>query len=189
MTYRHTAAVVSILAVLAAPRVIVVMAAQQPSKPAAQKPAPAKPVETAEEHDQPIALAKVPQAVRTTLNQYAKDSEIKTATKGDADGTAVYEFTIEQGTRKLEVSITPKGEFFGSEEEIALTDVPEAARATITKLGTGATIVSIERAEDRKHTVSYEAVVDKAGKKTEYAVSAAGKVIGTEKVGGTLLRP
>ena len=137
-----------------------------------------------QEHDQPIPLSQVPQVVRTTLAQYAKDTEIKSATKGNDDGTVVYEFDIVQGARKLEVSITPKGEFFGSEEVIAIADAPEAARATITKLATGGTLVSVEKAIDRKQAVTYEAVIDKGGKKTEYEINASGKVVGTEKVSG-----
>ncbi len=179
MSHRHLAVVVSVAAIVAA--VPAVPFAHQTTKPAATKAVPQK-TQSDEEKDTPIPLAQVPQAVRTTLSQYAKDSEIKSASKGDDDGTAVYEFDIEQSGRKLEVSITPKGEFFGSEEVVALADVPDAPRATIAKLGQGATVVSVEKAIDKKKAVTFEAVIDKAGKKTEYAVNPAGKVVGTEKV-------
>jgi hypothetical protein len=145
---------------------------------AAAKPKPA----AAEEKDEIVALAAVPKVVKDTLSQYAKDSEVKKVSKGDNDGTIVYEFDIEQGSRKFEVSITPKGAFFGSEETIQLADVPEAARATFEKRAQGGKIISVEKAVDKNKMTNYEAVIEKGGKKTEVVVDPSGKVISTETV-------
>ena len=158
--------------------------ATPPSKtPAKTGPAPAaeKP-DAADEKDEVIPLAKIPKVVHDTLAQYAKDADVKTASKGDVDGTIVYEFDIEQGTRKLEVSITPKGAFFGSEEVIQLTDVPEAARATIAKQAQTGKLISVEKAVDKNKKTTYEAIIEKAGKQTEIAVDATGKIVSTEAV-------
>src|SRR5262245_3151575 len=87
---------------------------QTKTKPAASADKEKK--EAGDEKDEAISLDKVPKVVHDTLAQYAKDAEVKTASKGDVDGTAVFEFDIEQGARKWELSITPKGAFFGSEE-------------------------------------------------------------------------
>src|ERR1700737_2944103 len=131
------------------------------SKPAA-KPKAA----VAEEKDEKVALAAVPKLVRDTLSQYAKDAEVKSVSKGDNDGTIVYEFDIEQGARKFEVAITPKGVFFGSEEGIQLADVPEAARNTFEKRAQGGKIISVEKAVDKNKKTNYEAVIEKGGKQT-----------------------
>jgi hypothetical protein len=175
-TFRVLAALSTVVVMAGSPVAARTLGQTTAAKPAAQKPEPA------EEKDQPVPLDKVPKVVRDTLRQYAKDEEIKSASKGDDDGTSVYEFDIEQGARKFEVSITTKGAFFGSEETIALTDVPNTPRAAIDKLALGAKVVSVEKALDKNKAVTYEAVIDKAGKKTEYAVNTAGKVVGSEKV-------
>jgi uncharacterized membrane protein YkoI len=107
---------------------------------------------------------------------------VKSASKGDNDGTIVYEFDIEQGARKFEVAITPTGAFFGSEEVIQLADVPEAARHTFEKRAQGGKIISVEKAVDKNKKTNYEAVIEKGGKQTEVVVDPAGKVVSTETV-------
>ncbi len=89
---------------------------------------------------------------------------MKEGGKGDDDGTQVYEFQVEQGAKKFEVSITAKGAFFGTEEEIKLADVPDKARATINKTATGGKIVSVEKALDKNKKTTYEALIEKGGK-------------------------
>jgi hypothetical protein len=147
------------------------------SKPSAQSK-----VEAGDESDEVVPIGKVPKVVRDTLSQYAKESEVQSASKGDVDGTIVYEFDIVQGARKFEVAITPKGAFFGSEEVIPLADVPEAARSTFNKQAQGGKIISLEKAVDKNKKTSYEAIIEKSGQQTEVVVDPGGKVVSTEKV-------
>jgi uncharacterized membrane protein YkoI len=147
------------------------------SKPSAQPK-----VEAGDENDEVIPMAKVPKVVRDTLSQYAKESEVQSASKGDVDGTAVYEFDIVQGAKKFEVAITPKGAFFGSEEVVQLADVPEPTRSTFNKQAQGGKIVSVEKAVDKNKKTSFEAIIEKSGKQTEVVVDLTGKVVSTEKV-------
>jgi hypothetical protein len=149
---------------------------------AAQTKPSAQPKVEADENDDVVPMAKVPKVVRDTLSQYAKESEVESASKGDVDGTKVYEFDIVQGARKFEVAITPKGVFFGSEEVVQLADVPDAARATFDKQAQGGKIVSLEKAVDKNKKTSYEAIIEKSGKQTEVVVDPTGKVVSTEKV-------
>jgi hypothetical protein len=150
---------------------------------AAQSKASSQPkAGAADERDETMPLAKVPKVVKDTLSQYAKDSEVKSVSKGDNDGTIVSEFDIEQGARKFEVSITPKGVFFGSEEVIQLSEVPEAARNTFNRQAQGGKIDSVEKAVDKNKKTNYEAVIEKGGKQTEYVVDPNGKVVSSEAV-------
>jgi hypothetical protein len=84
----------------------------------------------AEEKEATVTMDQVPQKVKDTLKQYAANSDVKTIEQGDADGTKVFEFDIEQGTRKFEVAITPKGKFWGTEEDMDLTAWIQVASAT-----------------------------------------------------------
>jgi IS4 transposase len=146
--------------------VLVALALSTTADAGQSKTAPPK-AAAADEKDETVALSAVPKVVKDTLSQYAKESEVRSVSKGDNDGTIVYEFDIEQGAKKFEVSITPKGAFFGSEEVIQLADVPEAARTTFEKRAQGGKIISVERA---------------GGKQTEVVVDPNGKVLSTEAV-------
>lgn len=136
-----------------------------------------------EEKEDAISLDKVPAAVKTTLATYATDADVKKVELGDADGTKVYEFDIEQGARKFEVAITPDGKFNGTEEDVELSAMPDAAQAALKNAANGGTISGGEKAVDANHKVTYEADIDKDGKKSEVAVDADGKVVSTEAAG------
>ena len=133
-----------------------------------------------EEKEEAVTLDKVPAAVHKALAAYAQDSEVKKADIGDQDGKKVYEFDIEQGGKTFEVSLSKKGKFMGREEDIQLTDMPDAAQAALkTQAGAGK-LSGFEKAEDKDHKITYEADIDNGSKKTEVAVDETDKVISTE---------
>ena len=133
-----------------------------------------------EEKEEAVTLDKVPAAVHKALAAYAQDSEVKKADIGDQDGKKVYEFDIVQGGKTFEVSLSKKGKFMGREEDIQLTDMPDAAQAALkTQAGAGK-LSGFEKAEDKDHKITYEADIDNGSKKTEVAVDETGKVISTE---------
>ena len=133
-----------------------------------------------EEKEEVITIDKVPAAVKQALAAYAKDSEVKKIELSSEDGKKAYEFDIEQGSNKFEVTLSKKGKFLGKEEEIQLTDMPAAAQAALkTQAGSGQ-LSSFEKAEDAKHKITYEGVIEKDGKKKEVAVDEDGKLVSTE---------
>jgi hypothetical protein len=136
----------------------------------------------AEEQDETVTLDKVPQKVKDTLKQYAADADVKKISKGDQDGTKVYEFVIEQGTHKFELTITPKGKFMGTEEDVQLSDMPQAAQAALKAKAVDGKLSGFEKAVDKNHHTTYEADIEKDGKTIEVAVDETGKVMSTEAV-------
>lgn len=136
--------------------------------------------EKKEEKDQILKMSRVPQKVQETIKTYATASEIKKITLGDADGTPAYEFEIEKAGRKSEVSITRDGKLLSTEEDMPLSEVPEAARKVINTQAAGGKVVSTEKAFENGKT-SYEAVVEKGGKRSEVSVTADGKIVGSEE--------
>ena len=133
-----------------------------------------------EEKEETVSMDKVPAAVHQTLSTYAKDSEVTKIEKGNEDGKKMYEFAITQGAHSFEVSISKKGKYLGQEEDIQLTDVPEAVQTALkAKAGSG-TLSGFEKTTDKDQTVTYEADIANGGKKTEVTVDASGKIIGIE---------
>jgi len=135
------------------------------------------------EEEDAVTMDKVPQKVKDTLKNYAAESDVKKVEKGEDDGKKVYEFDIEQGSRKFEVSITTKGKFWGTEEDMELSAMPDAAQKALTAQAAGGPISGGEKAVDKDNKVTYEADITKDGKKMEVAVDADGKVVSTEAVG------
>jgi len=135
-----------------------------------------------DEKDEVITLDKVPAAVHKTLAEYAQDSEVKKVEITEQDDKKVYEFDIEQGTKKFELTLSKKGKFVGKEEDIQLTDMPEAAQTALKAQAEGGKLSDFEKAEDAHHKITYEGVIEKNGKKVEVTVDAVGKVVSTEAV-------
>lgn len=116
------------------------------------------------EKETKITMDKVPAAVQTAVKTYASESEIKGVEESDVDGTKVIEFDIEKNGRKSEIAFRPDGKLFSTEEEVALTDCPDAVQKTIAKLGKKGKAGPPEKVVKEGKT-SYEVVVEKAGDK------------------------
>ena len=141
----------------------------------------AAPAPATEEKDETVTLSQVPAKVQKAITKYASETEIKKIEKGDVDGQMAYEFEIEKGGKKSEVTLLPNGKLLSTEEAVALADIPEAARKTINDQAAGGKIASTEKVFEKGKTV-YEAVIEKDGKKTEITVAPGGKLVGTEEV-------
>ncbi|MBU6409301.1 MAG: hypothetical protein KGR98_02835 [Verrucomicrobia bacterium] len=135
------------------------------------------------EKDRTVSLNQVPQAAKDTLRQYASESDVKGVDMEDQDGTQVYGFDISQGGHSFELAVTPNGKFMGTEEDIQVTDMPEAAQMALKAQAGGGNLSGFEKAVDQNHRTTYEADIEKNGKKTEVAVDADGNVVGTESTG------
>ena len=132
------------------------------------------------EKDEDVSMDKVPQEVKGTLKQYASESDVKKVKKNDEDGVEAYEFDITQGTRSYELAITPDGKFNGMEEDIQLSDMPEAAQAALKAQAGDGKLSGFEKAVDKNNKTTYEADIKKDGKKFEVAVDADGTVVSKE---------
>lgn len=133
-----------------------------------------------EDKEKAISLDKVPDAVHKALAAYAQDSEVKKVEKGEDDDKKVYEFDIEKGGKKFELTLSKKGKFVGKEEDLQLGDMPAAAQAALKAQAGDGTLSDFEKAEDKHHQITFEGTIEKGGKKTEVAVDPSGKVISTE---------
>lgn len=134
-----------------------------------------------DEKEVKITMGKVPAAVQEAVRKVATDSEIRGIEESDVDGTKVIEFDIEKNGKKSEVAFRPDGRLFSTEEEVALTDCPEAVQKTIAKISKNATAGKPEKIVQEGKT-SYEIVIEKKGEKTEYTISPEGKVTDKEEI-------
>jgi uncharacterized membrane protein YkoI len=125
------------------------------------------------------AKTEFPEAARKVINTQATGGKVVSTEKAFENGKTSYEAVIEKSGKQSEVSVTADGKIVGSEEDIALSDVPEAARKTINSQAAGGKILSTKKVlEDGK--TNFAVVIEKGGKQREITVAADGKVVDTE---------
>lgn len=134
-----------------------------------------------DEKEVKITIDKVPAAVQDAVKKHAAESEIKGIEESDVDGTKVIEFDIEKNGKASEIAFRPDGKLFSTEEEVALTDCPEAVQKTIAKISKNAKAGKPEKIV-QEGKISYEIVIEKKGEKTEYTLSLEGKVTDKEEI-------
>lgn len=133
-----------------------------------------------EAKEETVAWSQVPQKVQEALKAYAAETDVKKIEKSEDEGASAYEFALDKGGKKSEVKLSSSGALLATEEEVALSEIPEAALKTIQAQAAGGKILSAEKVT-KKSKVAYEALIEKDGQKTEIKVKAKGKLVKKEK--------
>jgi uncharacterized membrane protein YkoI len=129
--------------------------------------------------EEKVSLNEVPEAARNTILHEAAGHKVREIEKETGNGRTVYEAEWKVDGKEVEVKVAADGKLLEREMEVALKDVPAAARETILKEAAGSKVAEVEKvvAGDR---VTYEAEWKADGKEIEITVSPAGKVLGRE---------
>ena len=134
-----------------------------------------------EEQEETISWSQVPAAAQQTIKQRAPETAIQKIEKDNEDGNTSYEFQIVQAGKKSEVTVDADGKLMSLEEVVALADVPVTVRQTLETQAVGGKMGTVEKVtEDGKTT--FEAKIEKDGRRSEITVTADGKIAGTEDV-------
>jgi uncharacterized protein YxeA len=128
-----------------------------------------------------IPLAEVPDAARQAINAKAAGGKVVSTEKVFESGKTAFEAVIEKDGKQSIFSVAADGKTVGSEEDVQLSDVPEAARKTINAKAAGGKIVSVKKVLEEGKTL-FAAVIEKSGKQTEITVAPDGKVIDSEEI-------
>jgi len=129
---------------------------------------------TALASEQAVTFKDLPPAVQRTVEEQSKGAVIRGFSKEVEGGKTVYEVQMKVNGRGKDISMNASGAILEVEEEVALEDVPGAARAAIEKAASGGQITKVERVSGGKRT-AYEAHFRKDGKRREVSVSADGR--------------
>jgi biopolymer transport protein ExbD len=137
--------------------------------------------EAKEEKDATISLNKLPAAVKATILAQSNGAEIKGIEKEDEDGKTVYSADLIKGKATVEITVSEDGKFLDSETKIALSDAPDAVKATLTQEAKGSKLgKEIDKVTAADGAVTYEADVKIDGKKFEIQIDPDGKVLKRE---------
>ncbi len=113
-------------------------------------------------------LAKIPAAASEALKKFAGSATIGSLSIEKDGKVTVYEITLsEAGKPAREVSVTADGKLNAEEETVPLDSVPEAARKAIEAGAKGAKIERVQKIKRASGGLTYEALYNNKGKKTE----------------------
>ena len=113
--------------------------------------------------------------MQKAVQEQAKGAEIKNIAKEVEKGKTFYEVETVVGGRTRDMNFDLAGVMLVCEEEVPLDSIPAAAKAAIEKKAAGAKLTKVEKVTEGK-VVSYEAIIDKKGKSSAFAVNADGSV-------------
>lgn len=143
-------------------------------------------VAVAHAQEENVPLDQVPRPIVEAVKARFKNAEVTGAAKETERGEVVYEVTIKDKGRKIDVTLSPQGEILLIEKQIATRDLPRAAARTLEGKYPRATyeiieeIVKVEKKQEKLDY--YEVLLVTAGKDMlEVQVTAEGKIVNEEK--------
>ena len=116
------------------------------------------------------------QAVQDAAKTYSKGATVRGYAKEVENGRALYEVELSVNGLTRDLTFDAQGKVVADEQQIALSDVPSAARAVIQKAATGGKLTLVEKVIEGSST-AYEGHITKGGKATEIKVDANGKPV------------
>jgi len=118
-------------------------------------------------------MQDLPEPVQKTVKREAASGKLRGIAKEVENGQTFYEAeTIVNGNSR-DVLIDAHGAVVEIEETTSLSKLPEAAQKTINAEARTGKLLSVEKVT-KGSTVTYEAAIQKRGKRTELVVSADG---------------
>ena len=122
-----------------------------------------------------VQMKDLPEPVQKTVREQTKTAKLRGLAKEVEDGKTFYEAETTVNGKSRDILIDPTGAVVEVEEAAELASIPEAAQKTLKSAAGAGKILSVETVT-KGSTVSYEAVVQKSGKKSEVAVNADGSL-------------
>ena len=121
-----------------------------------------------------VEMKNLPQAVRKTVQEQTRNATLRGLSKEVEHGETFYEAETTVEGKSRDVLINASGAVVEVEEATTLSAIPEPARKAFEqRAGISGKILRVESVT-RGSSVSYEAVIQKGGRKSEFAVNADG---------------
>ena len=120
-----------------------------------------------------VKMSDLPAAVQKTVQEQTKNAQLKGLSKETENGKTFYEAETMVNGKSRDILVDATGTIVEVEEATTLDGLPAAVKTTLEKAAAKGKIVRVETVT-KGSEVSYEAVVNKNGKKSEVAVAADG---------------
>ena len=126
--------------------------------------------------EKPVKITDLPPAVRQSVDKETKGATLRGLSRETEKGKVYYEAETTVDGRSRDILFNESGNVVAIEEQVPLERVPSGARTALEKYAAGGKVLNVESVT-RDNTTSYEAQVQKAGKKSEVKVSSEGTVL------------
>lgn len=126
--------------------------------------------------EEEMSLSQVPAQVREALLKLAGGAKITVVERENEHGAVSYEAEWEVNGREAEAEVTADGNLVKLEQEIGVSEVPAAVKATVAKKFPAGTKIEYERIT--MHFYEIEAEI--GGREKEILVSPTGKILHAE---------
>jgi len=132
--------------------------------------------------EQRVPLGEVPKAVLDAIKARFPEAELKEASKEKEDDETVYEVSLVDQGRKIDVSVDDEGEIESTETEVAVADLPRAVASAIEAKYPKAAIrkaeLIVEFEDGKEDERNYEVEIRTDAKKTiEVVLAPDGKIV------------
>jgi len=135
----------------------------------------------AQDSERRVKMKDLPQAVQQTVREQSRGATIKGFSKEIEHGQTFYEVEMKVNGHGKDILIDPNGAVVEIEEEVALASLAPDVRVTIEQHADRGKVRKVESITKNNTIVAYEAVVQKAGKKSEIKVAPDGKLLPKDK--------
>jgi predicted aspartyl protease len=122
-----------------------------------------------------VQMKDLPEPVQKTVREQTKTAKLRGLAEEVENGKTLYEAETTLNGKSRDMLIDATGAIVEVEEATELGSIPAAAQKTLKTAAGAGKILSVETVT-KGSEVSYEAVVQKAGKKSEVAVNADGSL-------------
>ena len=123
--------------------------------------------------EKPVKLSDLPPAVQKAIEAQTKGAEIKGISTETEKGKTLYEAETRLNGHGRDLLFDKTGTLVEVEEETALDAIPAPARSAIEKKSANGKVLKVETVTSGSK-VSYEAEIEKNGKKSEFTVKPDG---------------
>jgi len=122
-----------------------------------------------------VQMKDLPEPVQKTVKELLKTAKLRGLNREVENGKTSYEAETTLNGKSRDVEMDASGAVIEVEEAADLGSIPEAAQKTCGLRPGAGKILKVESVT-KDSTVTYEALIEKNGKKSEVAVSADGVV-------------
>ncbi|MBI3551101.1 MAG: hypothetical protein HY077_01170 [Elusimicrobia bacterium] len=122
-----------------------------------------------------VKLGDLPPAVQKTIKEKSAGAKIKRILKDASKDATTYEAEMTVAGRDKNVTVDSNGNLVEVEETVDLKTLPLRTQGAIEAAAAGGKILKVESLSHGGPVESYEALIKKAGKKTEFHVDPEGR--------------
>lgn len=122
-----------------------------------------------------VQMKDLPAPVQKTVQEQTKTAKLRGLSKEVENGKTFYEAETTVNGKSRDILMDQTGAIVEVEDAVTLASIPEAAQKALQGRAGSGKILSVESIT-KGSIVSYEAVIQKNGKKSEVAVSADGTI-------------